>query len=67
MSEAVTIDYTNWRGERSKRLIRPVRIEFTENEFHQGRQWLLFAVDLDKQLPRTFALSKIHSWSEHMK
>lgn len=58
----VLIDYTNHRGERSYRRIRPLRIDYENNEWHQNSQWLLLADDLDKGEPRTFALGGIHQW-----
>lgn len=57
----VLIDYTNYRGERSKRIIAPRYAYFGATEFHSERQWLLSAVDIDKG-PRTFAIKDIHSW-----
>jgi predicted DNA-binding transcriptional regulator YafY len=61
---SVTIDYTNWRGERSIRHIRPVALRFEENRFHEGEQWLLEAIDVVKDQTRIFAMKNIHSWSE---
>lgn len=60
--ETVTIDYTNWRGERGARLIYPLAIRFENNEWHPESQWLLEAVDLEKNEIRTFAMKNIHSW-----
>lgn len=58
----VTIDYTNWRGERSARRIVPYQMSFGSTEFHKD-QWLIDAKDLDKDgQTRTFALANIHSW-----
>jgi len=63
--EHITIDYTNWRGERRVRRIHPVRIEFGSNEWHPEPQWLLHARDIeDVDLPmKTFALAGIHSFN----
>lgn len=58
----VEIIYTNWRGERGVRHIRPQRMFFGSNHWHPEEQWLLVAFDLDKQAHRTFALSGIHNW-----
>lgn len=58
----VMIDYTNWRGERSLRRIRPLQIDFENNEWHPETQWLLLAIDVDKGEPRAFALKNIHKW-----
>lgn len=58
----VTIDYTNWRGERSTRRVRPLDLVFENNEWHPETQWLLEAYDLERQAIRTFAVKNIHSW-----
>jgi predicted DNA-binding transcriptional regulator YafY len=58
----VTIDYTNWRGERAVRRVVPQMILFANNEWHPEAQWLLEAVDADTGEARTFALKNIHSW-----
>jgi predicted DNA-binding transcriptional regulator YafY len=65
--EIVTIDYTNWKGERSTRRIHPLRIAFENNEWHHDTQWLLEAVDLTKGQVRTFAMGNIHSWEAALK
>lgn len=59
----VLIDYTNWRGQRGHRRIRPLCIEFANNEWHPESQWLLEAIDLDTGQERTFALANVHSWA----
>jgi hypothetical protein len=59
----VTIDYTNWRGERRKREIVPTgRIAFMSTDFHNEMQWLLDAVDCEDGCTKQFALKDIHSW-----
>jgi hypothetical protein len=60
----VVIDYTNHRGERASRRIRPVPngIFWGKTEWHPQRQWLLDAFDYEKNAPRTFAVAQIHSW-----
>lgn len=60
---AVIIDYTNWRGERRLRIIRPIELEFTHNEWHKTDQWLLRAKDMETGEVRSFALTGIHAWS----
>lgn len=58
----VKIDYTNWRGERSKRTIQPFSIRFGVSEWHRIPQWLLTAwTDAGR---REFAMKDIHSWEE---
>lgn len=58
----VSIDYVNWRGERSLRQILPQRFYLGEVEWHAGVQWLLDAWDLDKGAQRTFAMKDIQAW-----
>jgi hypothetical protein len=60
--QEVMIDYTNWRGERAMRRIRPLSVAFENNEYHPETQWLLEAVDLETMSERTFAMANIHSW-----
>ena len=50
-SQDVVIDYTNWRGRRRDRRIRPVRVWFGSSDWHKEDQWLLEAVDLENGLP----------------
>ena len=63
----VRILYTNHRGETRPRLIRPMRLLFTSNEWHPEPQWMLQAWDLEKDIERTFAMLKILSWDAHKK
>lgn len=61
--DKVIIDYTNHRGERGFRKIQPDRIEYTHSDWHgPGKQWILFAVDLEKRVLREFSMREIHSW-----
>lgn len=62
-TRAVQIDYTNWRGDRRVRIIRPEYWEFGSNQFHPEQQWLCYAVDLSGDgMMKSFAMSGIHSW-----
>lgn len=61
--QRVLIEYTNWRGERSHRVIRPQKMLFGSNEWHPEEQWLLEAFDEEKGALRTFAVKSIHSWA----
>jgi hypothetical protein len=61
----VLIDYTNWRGERRVRRIRPTgRLLFESNEYHPDKQYLVEAIDVEVEGLRTFALNNIHSWRQ---
>ena len=61
----IEIDYTNWRGERAIRRIKPTgTMMFASSEWHPVQQWLIEAVDTDKNVVREFAMSGIHSWRQ---
>ncbi len=60
----VSIDYTNWRGERRERKIMPVRLEFTENVWHPISQWFIIARDIEDGKIKSFPCSSIHRWIE---
>lgn len=65
MTEArkeVWIDYTNHRGERAWRHILPLSLAFENSQWHPESQWIMEAVDLDKNAIRDFALASIHEW-----
>lgn len=61
--EAV-IDYTNWRGERSRRRIKPLSVRFEATEYHRFPQWLLRAIDVERGVTRDFAMKDIHYWQQ---
>jgi hypothetical protein len=58
----VQIDYTNHRGERSVRKVLPERLYYGSTEYHPKLQYLLEAIDVERDVKRTFALSSIHCW-----
>lgn len=58
----VTIDYTNWRKERRRRKIQPLRLAFKNTEWHPDTQWLLEAADCEDGKIKEFAMKDIHSW-----
>lgn len=60
---SVVIDYTNYKGERGLRKIIPFGIDFTSNLWHPEEQYLLFALDVEKNTTRFFAMKDIHSWT----
>jgi hypothetical protein len=60
--QTVTIEYTNWRGEKGMRKILPEKIYFGSTEWHKEPQWLLRALDLEKNASRDFAIKDICSW-----
>ncbi len=60
----VSIEYTNWRGETAMRRIIPIEIWFGSTGWHKTPQWLLKALDIEKDAERDFALGDIHSWND---
>lgn len=52
----ITLTYTNHRGETAQRTIIPKRLWFGSSEWHPEPQWLLTALDVDKDEYRHFAL-----------
>lgn len=59
----LTFTYKNWKGQVSERRIdlHSIKIYFGEVEWHKGEQWLMEAIDLDKNDYRTFAIRDILS------
>jgi predicted DNA-binding transcriptional regulator YafY len=62
---AIYIRYTNWEGKTSIRHIIPYPkgIFYGSTEWHEQKQWLLPAWDLNKNAERTFAMKDIQEWS----
>lgn len=58
----VRILYTNYRGETALRVIIPERLYFGSTEWHPEPQWLLEAMDVDKEQSRSFAMKDIRAW-----
>lgn len=63
LEQVVTIVYTNYRGETGERKIVPKKIWFGATEYHPEEQWLLEALDVEKNEERNFAMKDIKSWS----
>lgn len=62
MDKSAKIIYTNWKNETSERHIIPIEIWFGSTEWHKEVQWLLKAMDVDKNEERDFALKDIKEW-----
>ena len=60
--DPVTIDYTNYRGERALRRVIPMGLRFGSNAWHKESQWLLEVFDEERQHVREFAMKDIHGW-----
>ena len=52
------VKYMN-RGEVSERNVFVARIWFGSTEWHPSDQWLIDVLDLDRDVPRTFAVKDI--------
>lgn len=63
-TKPVTIDYTNWRGERRKRQIVPQdrTMKFGKTEWHPIPGWLFRALDCEDGKMKWFAMSGVHGW-----
>jgi len=60
--DLVRFEYVNYKGERSVRRVKPIRLWFGSTGWHPEAQYLLEAFDLDKQSTRDFAMSEISNW-----
>ena len=49
------VEYTNYRGEPSRRVIVPIRFWWGSTDWHPKDQWLLTAYDCGKDAQRDFA------------
>lgn len=65
-ARTLRVDYTNWYGERRKRLIRPRErgLQYTSTKYHPEPQWLLEATDIEDGKIKWFSLKDIHSIEE---
>lgn len=62
--QAVRIVYTNHRGTKAARVIRPIAMRFGSTQWHPKRQWLMQAWDYGKEAERTFALCDVSEWED---
>lgn len=56
---ALTFEYKNWKGEVGIRKVIPIEIFMGTTDFHKENQWLMIALDLEKNEERTFAMNDI--------
>jgi hypothetical protein len=61
-SKIIKILYKNWRGEVAERNIEPIKIWFGSTEWHKQEQWLLKAIDIERNVERDFAIKDILKW-----
>ncbi len=60
----VCFQYTNHRGEIATRRVIPRGIRFASTPYHPKAQWLLDALDLDRNAERSFAMVDISKWRD---
>jgi len=65
-ARAVCFWYTNYRGEKAWRVVIPVAIRFDATQWHPERQWLLDALDTEKNEMRAFAMKDIRGWRPYL-
>ena len=58
-NRVIKFEYKNWKGVTSIRTVTPINIWFGHTEWHKDDQWLLLALDEDKQAERNFAIKDI--------
>lgn len=52
----IEVIYTNYRNETATRLIRPLELWFGQTEYHPEPQYMLKALDCEREVVRDFAL-----------
>jgi len=58
-SREISFVYKNWRGETALRTVLPIKLWYGHTDWHPQHQWLLKAIDLEKNEERDFALEDI--------
>ena len=58
-NKAIRIDYVNYKGRRTTRLVTPITLWFGSTEYHPKEQWMFTAYDHDKDAMRDFALKDV--------
>ena len=61
-NKKIKILYTNWKKDTRYRIIIPISIEFKSTEWHKEEQWILNAMDVEKNEQRSFAMKDIKEW-----
>jgi hypothetical protein len=63
-SREVNILYRNWIGEVAWRRVVPLSIRFESSQWHPVPQWIMRALDIDKEAERSFAIANIQNWKQ---
>ncbi|MGD6876878.1 hypothetical protein [Bacillus infantis] len=62
-AQHLIFDYVNWKGIKGRRRVIAESITFKSTDFHKEEQWIMMALDMDKQETREFAMkdmSNVH-------
>lgn len=60
--DEVCFEYTNYRGVKATRRVRPIKIWFGSSQYHPHPQWIMRALDTERNVERDFALRDISNW-----
>lgn len=60
----IEFDYVNWKGVFGHRKVKVSRIYFGSTNYHKEEQWLLEAIDIDKDKERIFSMKDITNVSQ---
>ena len=52
-------EYVNWEGKQATRNVKPIIMYYGNNKYHRTDQYLLKAIDLDKNAERNFSVKDI--------
>ncbi len=55
----LTFVYRNWKGHIAERRVKDFKLVYNDNPYHNGPQWFLKGIDVDKNVMRDFALTDI--------
>lgn len=61
VGDRIEFSYKNQKGEHAKRAAVVKDIAFAYVEWHEGKQWIMTAFDLDKRADRYFAMRDTHN------
>ncbi len=59
MQKPLKFKYKNWEGKLAVRTVKPIKSWYGKTKWHPKEQWLLRALDLEKNEERDFAVKDI--------
>lgn len=59
LENPIVFEYKNWKGTVGIRKAIPIKIWYGESDYHEGNQWFMRALDVEKQENRDFAIIDI--------